>query len=78
MGLHQCHCDDGVTVPCICVRGEDHNEAMFDIPVGWEVVTDEEAQDMGYLDENGIWDEIPEPEPEGKGFTTTEDYSEDG
>lgn len=32
MGLHQCFCSDGATVPCICRRDKDHAEEFFDQP----------------------------------------------
>lgn len=32
MPLHQCRCDDGKVVPCLCVRNDDHDESQFDVP----------------------------------------------
>lgn len=35
MDAHWCLNDDypGGAIPCLCVRGEDHDEALFDVPV---------------------------------------------
>jgi hypothetical protein len=40
--MHFCRCSDGTSVLCLCVRGQDHDEAMFDVPVGQEPTVEEE------------------------------------
>lgn len=32
--MHKCFTSDGMAIGCLCVRGEDHDEDYFDIPVG--------------------------------------------
>jgi hypothetical protein len=31
---HKCLMSDGMSIVCFCIRGEDHNEEEFDVPVG--------------------------------------------
>jgi hypothetical protein len=31
--MHKCFTSDGMTISCMCVRGVDHDEALFDVPV---------------------------------------------
>ncbi len=33
MKIHQCSTEDGISITCLCVRGQDHNEAEYDQPV---------------------------------------------
>ena len=74
MGLHQCFCHDGVTVPCMCIREGDHDEALFDVPNGEEVVytlEDSEDQLVDYDEVDATPLDEEEDAPEGKGLTTT-------
>lgn len=34
--MHKCFTSDGMAIACMCVRGEDHDEAHFDLPAGEE------------------------------------------
>jgi hypothetical protein len=34
--MHYCTTSDGARIDCICVRGQDHDESLFDVPVGEE------------------------------------------
>ena len=42
MAQHYCLDDSypGGRIVCLCVRGEDHPEALFDVPVGQENLDD--------------------------------------
>lgn len=33
---HYCFTSDGMRIMCLCVRGVDHEESEFDVPVGEE------------------------------------------
>jgi hypothetical protein len=41
VSLHICITSDGMEILCLCVRGQDHTEAEFDIPVEGSVREDE-------------------------------------
>lgn len=33
MNMHVCFTSDNAVIPCLCVRGEDHDESEFDQPI---------------------------------------------
>lgn len=35
--MHKCRTEDGAEIGCMCVRGEDHDESQFDIPVDEDI-----------------------------------------
>lgn len=39
---HICTTSDGMRVGCMCMRGQDHPEELFDIPVGEEPKPEED------------------------------------
>ena len=34
LSAHRCSTSDGMSIVCLCIRGVDHNEDEFDIPIG--------------------------------------------
>lgn len=69
-GLHQCFCDDGKTVACICVRGQDHDEILFDVAVGDELEVEDLPDEVDPNETSGAG-KGPERLAEDKGITTT-------
>lgn len=43
VAAHICTCSDGARIACLCVRGSDHFEDLFDVPVGEEPNDDEDG-----------------------------------
>lgn len=45
MTQHRCFTSDGMAIVCLCARGVDHDERLFDVPLGeegYDVVDDDE------------------------------------